>query len=710
LSRFVTPTKATMQDIRDLIQNGRFEQAEIRLRDRLNDAPDDPEVLNMYGVVLSRKGDALGARSYFKRASEAAPDEPSYLVNYGLLLAQQGDSLRASEFLERAAALDPNWSRGHAQLGELALAAGQIDEAAQRFRTALRADPDDAHAQVGLAQVTLIRGDADQALKLAQPAVARLPKDARAQSVLGMVLMAKGHHAFARQAMENALGLEPRNQRIRRLAARAQLADGAAAAAVTTISAVTDFEEGDAAMLADLCEQALRAGHHADIIKLLDRALVRVSSDPRLIHAAAEARVRSGRMDDAISLLGAYSGPDAHPSVWTHRLGLLARQSRFDDAYQLARDWAEAQPHHADAHAELATGAELRGEAALARSAADKALALDATQPKALCLAAAYELKSGKPGAHCNALTGLDASKLNAAARATRGFLLGLAADRLGDSDGAVARWLEVHNAMPKQRMPALADPLGQPRELPMPLSKVEGRPVVFVPYIPGTGAEVLLRALAQGESIAVLTDRLGANGRHDGLSADQRGQIENGLGEGTLHLFRRRYWRALDRLKLPAARLPLDVLPSLEWVQYAALSGALPQARVLAFVRDPRDTLLHWLAFGTTPARPIGKPELAANYLLRQYQHIDRMRSSAGLAVTVIRAEDFDSDRNALRDRLGEALGVAPSSLVLDAPQRQVLAGLPERLQSGRWRQYAAPLGKAFRLLATAARSFGYD
>ena len=153
-----------------------------------------------------------------------------------------------------------------------------------------------------------------------------------------------------------------------------------------------------------------------------------------------------------------------------------------------------------------------------------------------------------------------------------------------------------------------------------------------------------------------------------------------------------------------------LDVLPALEWLQYAALSAALPQARVLAFVRDPRDTLLHCLAFGTTPARAIGKPELAANYLLRQYQHLDRMRSSAGLAVSVIRAEDFDADRNALRERLGQALGVPADSLVLDAPQRKMLGGLPERLEAGRWRRYAAPLGKALRLLAPAARSFGYD
>jgi Flp pilus assembly protein TadD len=699
-----------MQHIRELIQKGQLDEAEYRLRDRLNEVPDDPEALNMYGVVLSRKGDALGARSHFKRAIDAAPEEPSYLVNYGLLLAQQGDSLRANEFIERAAALDPNWSRGHAQLGELALAAGQVEAADQRFRTALRADPNDAQAQIGLAQVLLVHGDADQALTLAQAAIQQLPNDARAQTVLGMVLLSKGHYAFARQALDNALRLDPTNPRIRRLAAKAQVADADGDAALATLARVVDFAADDTEMLVRLSELTLRDRRFEQTIDLLDRALVRVDGNPRLIHAAAEARVRAGRVDDGISLLGAYARADAHPSIWTHQLGLLARQGRADQAFAVARAWSEAQPHQADAHAEVATGAELRGEAGLAQQAAGKALALDAQQPKALSIAAAYELKAGKPGAHCAALAALATDKLTAGARATRSFLLGYAADRAGDSDAAVAHWLDVNGNLPRQQMPALSDPLAPPRELPIPLSVSEGRPLVFVPCIPGSGVEALLRALARGDSIAVLTDRLGGNSRHDGLSADQRGQIENGLGEATLNVFRRRYWRALDRLKLPPERLVLDVLPSLEWVQYAALSGALPQGRVLAFVRDPRDTLLHWLAFGTTPARAIGKPELAANYLLRQYQHLDRMRSSAGLAVSVIRAEDFDADRDALRGRLGKALGVPPESLVLDAPQRQVLASLPERLESGRWRRYAAPLGKAFRLLAPAAKRFGYE
>lgn len=699
-----------MQHIRELIQKGQLDEAEYRLRDRLNDAPDDPEALNMYGVVLARKGDALGARSHFKRAVDAAPTEPSYLVNYGLLLAQQGDSLRAAEFLERAAALDPNWSRGHAQLGELALASGQIESAEQRFRTALRADPNDAQAQVGLSQILLVRGDADQALSLAQTAIARIPEDPRAQAVLGMVLLAKGHHAFARQALENSLKLEPGNLRVRRLTARAQLADQDGEAALATLRKVHEFDAEDAHLLAQLAEQLLGKQRADLLVEVLDRALVRLS-DARLVHAAAEARVRLGRSEDAISLLGAFARADAHPSIWTHRLSLLTRQQRMDDAWSLCQAWVEAQPHQAEAHAEYATGAELRGEAALARQAAEKALSLDARQPKALAIAAAYELRAGAPGAHCAALSTLDARRLSLPARVTRGFLLGYAADRAGDSDRAIAEWLEVHAVLPRLKIPALADPLGPPRELPMPLASADGRPLVFLPHIPGSGVDHLLRALAQSSTLAVLNDRLGAQSRHDGLSADQRPQIENGLSEATLQLFRRRYGRALERLRVPDGRVVLDVLPSLEWVQYAALSGALPQARVLAFVRDPRDTLLHWLAYGSSPARPIGKPELAANYLLRQFQHLDRMRSSAGLPVSILRAEEFASDREKLRERLAQVLGVEAASLVLEAPsQRPVLAGLPERFESGRWRRFAAPLGKALRLLAPAAKSFGYE
>jgi Flp pilus assembly protein TadD len=701
-----------MEAIRELIQKGELAQAESRLRERLTDAADDAVALNLYAVVLARRGDALGARSYFKRAIEAAPEEPSYLVNFGLLVAQQGDMLRASELLERASTLNPNWSHAHAQLGELALATGQTDAAEQRFRTALRANDADAQAHVGMAQILLGRGQVDEALKHAQHGILGQEEDARAQAVLGMVLLAKGHHAFARTALENAVRIEPANVRLRRIAARAQLSDGGVGAALTSMLFLTEFLPEDAPLLRALSESAIRAGGlSAPLIELLDRALPSFPDDSRLLHAAVEARVRSGRSADALALIAQHTNARTEASVWMHRLGLLARLGRTDEAFALTKEWREMAPQHADAHAEYATGAELRGETASARTAAEQALAIDPTHAKALTILCAHELRAGKPGPRLAALAQLEEKGLNASLQTTRNFLLGYGADRAGDSDTAVAHWLKLQTRLPTVRMPALTDPLGPPRELPLPLAPVnEARALVLMPYIPGSGAEALLRALAGGDSITVMTDRLGGGGRHDGLSADQRGQLEEPLTENHLRVFRRRYWRAFERLKIKAERLAIDVLPALEWAQYAALSGALSEARVLAYVRDPRDALLHWLAYGTTPSRPIIKAELAANYLLRQYQHLDRMRSSAGLAVSVIRAEDFDADRQGLRGRLGQALGVPPESLHLDSPNRVGLGGLPDRLENGRWRQYAAPLGKAFRLLAPAAKRFGYD
>lgn len=700
-----------MEAIRELILKGDLAEAESALRERLTENADDAAALNLYGVVLARRGDQLGARSHFKRAIAAAPEEPSYLVNFGLLLAQQGDMLRASELLERATTLDPNWSRAHSQLGELALATGQMDAAEQRFRTALRADDNDSQAHVGMAQVLLGRADLDAALAHAQAGIAGLPEDARAQAVLGMALLAKGHYAFARTALENAVRIEPGNTRLRRMAARAQLSAGDAAQCLETVRELTEFGPEDAPMLRALCDSAVRDGLHAGVIELLDRVLPQFSEEARLIHAAAESRVRTGRIEDALALLATYTNARSDASLWMHRLGLLAKLGRPEQAYVLADAWREMAPQHADAHAEFATGAELRGEIALAQAAAETALGIDPGHVKALTILTAHELHRGKPGARYAALAARAPAGLSPSLQSARSFLLGFGADRAGDSDAAVAHWLELQSRFPRVKMPALTDPLGPPRELPLPLELVkEARAVVLVPYIPGSGAESLLRALAGGDSITVMSDRLGAGGRHDGLSPDQRNQLEEFLNENTLRVFRRRYWRAFERLKVPAERLAIDVLPALEWPQYAALSGALPEARLLAYVRDPRDALLHWLAFGTTPSRPIIKPELAANYLLRQYQHIDRMRSSAGLAVSVIRAEDFDSDRNGLRDRLGQALGVPPASLHLDSPRRTGLGGLPDRLENGRWRQYAAPLGKAFRLLAPAAKRFGYD
>jgi tetratricopeptide (TPR) repeat protein len=700
-----------MDEIRELIAAGRLDEAEHRLRDRLMDAPDDAQALNAFAVVLARKGDLLGARSHFKRAIEAAPEEPSYLVNYGLLLAQQGDSLRATEFLERAAAIDPNWSSAHAQLGEVALATGQMDVAEQRFRTALRADPEDGPALVGLAQVQLARRDLDAALASAQQAMVRMSGDARAQAVLGMVLLAKEHHAFARQALENAVRIEPANDRYRRLLARARLAGNDPQEALTTVLSLSDFSGDDAPMLRQLADALLKTRRDAEVVRLVDHVLPRLPGDVPLVHAGAEARVRLGLIDSAIAWLAAHGGPDAHASIWSHRLALLSRSGRHREALELAREWVAAQPHSAEAQAELATALERHGQHADARKAALAALAIDPGHGKALCLAAAYALVAGAGEREVAELAALEA-RLPPPVAATRHFLLGLAADRAGDPAQAARHWLDAHGALPPARIPALADPLGPPRELPLPLAvDAEHPPVVFVPNIPGSGVEILLRSLLTSKALAVLGDRLMPGGRTDGLSPEHRPLIEQGLGESTLLMFRRRYWKALSRVRAPTAdKVLVDVLPALEWLQYAALSGAIVQGRVLAFVRDPRDALLHWLAYGTAPPRSIGKIELAANYLLRQYQHIDRMRSSAGLAVTVVRGEEFDSDRAGLASRLAQALGVSPEALDLSEVDRRAIGGLPERLKSGRWRHYEKALAKAMKLVQPAAKAFGYE
>ncbi len=699
-----------MEAVRELINKGHLTAAEHTLRDRLSDAPDDAEAVNLYAVVLARKGDTLGARSHFKRAMDLRPDEPRYLVNYGMMLAQQGDQLRATEYLERATSLDPNWSRSHAQLGELALAAGHLEQAEQRFRTALRADAQDAHAMVGLAQTLLLRDQPEKALEMAQAAIERLPNEPRAQAVIGAVLLAQGHHAFARQALQNALRIDSGNARVRRLTAQAQLADGAPDAALKTLLGVRDWTEDDLSVLAPLADAALRGGHSAALIGLLDSVLPKLPRAAPIIHAAAEARLRSSRSEDALALLASYTHPESPSTLWAHRLNILARLRRIDEAYAFAKHWSEVQPHIAEAHAEYATGAELRGDADVARQAAERALGLDPRNAKALTIAVAYELKRGKVGPHYRALAQTSADEMPQPVRAMRNFLLGYGADRAGEYAGAFEHWSGLHKAQPKTRMPALSDPLGAPRELPLPLPADEHGPVVFVPHIPGTGTEQLLRALARGRSVVVMADRLTSSGRHDGLSPDQRGLLDNRLPESALRVFRRRYWRAFARERVPRGRVPIDVLPTLEWAQYAALSGALPGARVLAFVRDPRDALLHWLAFGTQPVRPVLQLELAANFLLRQYQHLDRMRSSAGLAVVVIKGEEFDADRGSLKGRIAQALGVAIDSIDLSESERATLGGLPERLENGRHALYAGgALSKAFKLLTPAAKRFGY-
>jgi tetratricopeptide (TPR) repeat protein len=87
--------------------NQRLGDAERYLRHARELAPGEPEILDSWGWLLLRRGDARAAVRTLDRAARFAPLEPEILVHLAAAWAADGAPKTAAQILDRAAALGP---------------------------------------------------------------------------------------------------------------------------------------------------------------------------------------------------------------------------------------------------------------------------------------------------------------------------------------------------------------------------------------------------------------------------------------------------------------------------------------------------------------------------------------------------------------------------------------------------------------------------
>src|SRR5262249_57946572 len=95
-------------------------------------------------------GDARRAEGCCRTALRMAPDYPEALGTYGLVLQGMGRLEEAAEQFRRALELRPEMARAHNDLGLTLRELGRAEEAAGYLRRAVEADPGFAAARSNL--------------------------------------------------------------------------------------------------------------------------------------------------------------------------------------------------------------------------------------------------------------------------------------------------------------------------------------------------------------------------------------------------------------------------------------------------------------------------------------------------------------------------------------------------------------------------------
>ena len=219
----------------------------------------------------------------------------------------------------------------------------------------------------------------------------------------------------------------------------------------------------------------------------------------------------------------------------------------------------------------------------------------------------------------------------------------------------------------------------------------------MFVVGLPGAGVERLAAVFAACAE-PFRADRFGPAPPRDGL---QDYAVIDGLASGRISaaaLIER--WRSALPSRGTRNGHVFDWLP---WWDNALLHALRPHVRegmLMMAVRDPRDMLLEWLAFGSAMPFAMPAPLQAAQWMAVVLNQMASLVEEQWYPNRVVRTDDFGNDPKAVAAGMSEAM-----QWELPAPDSVGLMRFP----AGHWREYAQVLAEPFALLAPVAVRLGY-
>lgn len=192
-----------------LLEQGRLDQAIVRLTDALAAPHNERNVRNALGIAHQRKGSFAAALGEFRKVIALDASSPDAHLNYGTTLLTTGDVTQAEKEFRTCLEIDPSFAEAHFNLGLLFASSRRWNAAAEQLRTALSLEPRNAKARWNLARVLRDSGDHTSAIAEYAQVFARDRSLADAHLEYGGVLLAEGKPNDAIRIWQAALLRNP---------------------------------------------------------------------------------------------------------------------------------------------------------------------------------------------------------------------------------------------------------------------------------------------------------------------------------------------------------------------------------------------------------------------------------------------------------------------------------------------------------------------
>jgi tetratricopeptide (TPR) repeat protein len=366
-------------------------QAEAALKVVLDARPQEPDGLQLIGLVRRMQGRDAEAEDFYRRSLAAKPDQPNVHHNLGNLLTSLGRYDEAIDSLREAVRLKPNYVDAHLNLGKALSGAGQFVAAEKSYRRALWLRPGYPFAMQSLGAVLNDLGkpkDAEAVLRTALAAESQNPRQfAALEHNLGVSLNLQDRFAEAVPLFESAKAKVP----------EMPLVDYNRGNALQRLNR---FDEAVDSYRAAVAREPLNLNAHRDLNHLLyrlgrDDELLTSYDDAAMLYPEvgelplAKAVFQFQRNDYAAARENFERAVRMLPASVTPRIGLglvLARINEFDAAIHEHEIALKMEPKYAHAWRNYAETLMRAREPKKALAAAEEALAIEPMHQGALAM------------------------------------------------------------------------------------------------------------------------------------------------------------------------------------------------------------------------------------------------------------------------------------------------------------------------------------
>jgi tetratricopeptide (TPR) repeat protein len=396
-----------LQDALNHLNRADFAKGEDALLHTLDRHPDEPDALQLLGVLRRAQGKIAEAEDLFRRSLAARPDQPHVLHNLGNLVRIEGRVDEGIEILREAIRLKPNYAEAWFNLGIACYTKRALEDAEKAYRQALKLQPNYAMAKQNLAVVLNDMLRPREAEAILYQALAAGSRDRRLiagfHHNLAMAVKMQRRYDEALRIFEQAQTILPEMPQVDYNRANLLQLLGREEDAIAAYNRALAIEPANLAAHRELNLLLYKLGRDEDFLRSYDDAIA-VHPDKAGLHLSkAQMQLIMGDHEAAeASMAPAYALEPQNPGVRDLAGQVKARAGAFDEAIAEHEESIKLAPDNPIVLGNYADTLLRAGDAAKAAEMAERALQLtpDNQGIVAIWLTALRKLGDPREAAH----------------------------------------------------------------------------------------------------------------------------------------------------------------------------------------------------------------------------------------------------------------------------------------------------------------------